>query len=46
MNKLETLLKGKIKNFHIHMIGFIDLLLMEIKDDTVIWICSGCQLPS
>ena len=47
MNKLETLLeKVKLKNFHIHDYSFIDLLLMEIKDDTVIWICSGCQLPS
>ncbi len=47
MHKLETLLeKVKLKNFHIHDYSFIDLLLMEIKDDTVIWICSGCQLPS
>ena len=35
MNKLEkTLLeKVKLKNFHIHDYSFIDLLLMEIKDD-------------
>ena len=47
MHKLEALLeKVKLKNFHIHDYSFIDLLLMEIKDDTIIWICSGCHLPS